>query len=66
MVRLILTEEKLKELGCAKDKCAKVLAELDSKKGYGLIEKKRQGMYFIKKRVFLCDIRNIREPFFLL
>lgn len=34
----------MEDLGCAKEKCAKVLAELDSKKGIGLIEKKRQGL----------------------
>lgn len=30
----------MEDLGCAKEKCVKVLAELDSKKGIGLIEKK--------------------------
>ena len=34
----------MEDLGCAKEKCTKVLAELDSKKGFGLIEKKRQGL----------------------
>ena len=34
----------MEDLGCAKEKCVKVLAELDSKKGIGLIEKKRQGL----------------------
>lgn len=34
----------MEDLGCAREKCAKVLAELDSKKGIGLIEKKRQGL----------------------
>ena len=37
-------ESIMEDLGCAKEKGAKVLAELDSKKGYGLIEKKRQGL----------------------
>ena len=37
-------ENIMEDLGCAKEKCAKVLAELGSKKGYGLIEKKRQGL----------------------
>lgn len=37
-------ENIMEDLGCAKEKCAKVLAELDSKKGIGLIEKKRQGL----------------------
>ena len=31
----------MEDLGCAREKCAKVIAELDSKKGIGLIEKKR-------------------------
>ncbi len=34
----------MEDLQCAKATCAKVLAELDSKKGIGLIEKKRQGL----------------------
>lgn len=37
-------EEIMEDLGCAKEKCIKVLSELDSKKGLGLIEKKRQGL----------------------
>ena len=34
----------MEDLGCARATCAKVLAELDSKNGIGLIEKKRQGL----------------------
>ncbi len=34
----------MEDLGCAKEKATKVLAELDNKKGIGLIEKKRQGL----------------------
>ncbi len=34
----------MEDLGCARATCTKVLAELDSKKGIGLIEKKRQGL----------------------
>lgn len=37
-------ENIMEDLGCAKEKCTKVVAELDSKKGIGLIEKKRQGL----------------------
>lgn len=37
-------EDIMEDLGCAKATCVKVLAELDSKKGIGLIEKKRQGL----------------------
>ena len=36
--------EMMKDLGCSKNTCIKVMAELDSKKGIGLIEKKRQGL----------------------
>ncbi len=34
----------MEDLGCGREKCSKVLAELDSKKGIGLIQKKRQGL----------------------
>lgn len=37
-------ENIMEDLGCAKATCAKILAELDNKKGIGLIEKKRQGL----------------------
>lgn len=37
-------ESIMEDLNCAREKCVKVLAELDSKKGIGLIEKKRQGL----------------------
>lgn len=37
-------ENVMEDLGCAKEKCIKIIAELDSKKGIGLIEKKRQGL----------------------
>ena len=37
-------ENIMDELGCAKATCIKILAELDNKKGMGLIEKKRQGL----------------------
>lgn len=37
-------EDIMEDLGCAKATCIKILAELDSKKGIGLIEKKRQGL----------------------
>lgn len=32
-------ENVMEDLGCAKEKCIKIIAELDSKKGIGLIEK---------------------------
>ena len=37
-------ESIMEDLGCARATCAKIIAELDSKKGIGLIEKKRQGV----------------------
>lgn len=37
-------ENIMEDLGCAKATCVKVIAELDSKKVIGLIEKKRQGL----------------------
>ena len=37
-------ENIMEDLGCGSEKCNKILAELDSKKGIGLIEKKRQGL----------------------
>ena len=37
-------ENIMEDLGCARATCAKIIAELDSKKGIGLIEKKRQGL----------------------
>ncbi len=37
-------ENIMEDLGCAKATCVKIMAELDSKKGIGLIEKKRQGL----------------------
>ena len=37
-------EEIMEDLDCSKTTCIKVMAELDSKKGLGLIEKKRQGL----------------------
>lgn len=37
-------ENIMEDLGCAKEKCINVLAELDDKKGLGLIEKHRQGL----------------------
>ena len=34
----------MEDLGCAKEKAVKVLAELDSVKGIGLVEKVRRGL----------------------
>lgn len=32
----------MEDLGCGREKCSKVIAELDSVKGVGLIERKKQ------------------------
>ena len=42
---VIYTIDNIREdLGCSKEKAIKVLAELDSNKGIGLVEKKRRGL----------------------
>lgn len=42
---IIYTVENIMEdLGCAKGTCVKIMKELDSEKGIGLIEKKRRGL----------------------
>lgn len=38
------TDNIIEDLCCSKTTCTKILAELDSKKGIGLIERKRQGL----------------------
>ncbi|MFG6330051.1 MAG: replication initiator protein A [Lachnospiraceae bacterium] len=38
------TDNIMEDLCCSKTTCTKILAELDSKKGLGLIERKRQGL----------------------
>lgn len=37
-------EDIVEDLGCSKGTCTKIVSELDSKKGIGLIEKKKQGL----------------------
>lgn len=54
------------ELGCAKATCVKIMAELDSKKGIGLIEKKKQGLgkpdiIYVKNFATLDDNEGVRE-----
>ena len=42
---IIYTVENIMEdLGCAKGTCVKIMKELDSEKGIGLIERKRRGL----------------------
>lgn len=56
----------MEDLGCAKEKCVKVLAELDSKKGIGLIEKKtgigETGYYLCQKLCHFGSGRRARKP----
>lgn len=56
----------MEDLGCSRGTCTKVLAELDCKKGIGLIEKKRQGlgkpdMIYVKNFVSLVASGPERE-----
>ena len=37
-------ENMMEDLGCSKPTCVKIVRELDSEKGIGLIEKKRRGL----------------------
>jgi len=37
-------ENMMDDLGCSKSICVKIVKELDSEKGIGLIEKKRRGL----------------------
>ncbi len=37
-------ENIMEDLGCSKPTCSKIMAELDDKKGIGLIERKKQGL----------------------
>ena len=37
-------ENIMEDLGCSKPTCSKIMAELDEKKGIGLIERKKQGL----------------------
>ena len=37
-------ENMMDDLGCSKSTCVKIVKELDSEKGIGLIEKKRRGL----------------------
>lgn len=37
-------ENIMEDLGCSKPTCSKIIAELDDKKGIGLIERKKQGL----------------------
>lgn len=59
-------EEIMNDLGCSHGTCAKIMAELDNKKGIGLIEKKRQGLgrpdiIYVKNFVTACASAPIQD-----
>ena len=56
----------MNDLGCSHGTCAKIMAELDNKKGIGLIEKKRQGLgrpdiIYVKNFVTACASDPIQD-----
>ena len=65
---IIYTIDSIKDdLGCSKDKAVKVLAELDSVKGIGLIEKIRRGLgkpdiIYVKNFASLTAKKDEKEP----
>ena len=52
----------MEDLGCAKATCVKVMKELDSDNGIGLIEKKRRGL---GKPDIIQRINDISPVFFI-
>lgn len=59
-------EEIMDDLGCSRGTCIKIMAELDNKKGIGLIEKKRQGLgrpdiIYVKNFVTACAADPIED-----
>ena len=57
----------MEDLGCAKATCVKIMKELDSEKGIGLIEKKRRGLgkpdiIYVKNFVTMSAEQEVKEP----
>ena len=57
----------MEDLGCAKEKAVKVLAELDSVKGIGLVEKVRRGLgkpdiIYVKNFASISEQMDEKEP----
>ena len=57
----------MEDLGCAKEKAVKVLAELDSVKGIGLVEKVRRGLgkpdiIYVKNFATMSAEQEVKEP----
>lgn len=57
----------MEDLGCAKATCVKIMKELDSEKGIGLIEKKRRGLgkpdiIYVKNFATMSAEQEVKEP----
>ena len=57
----------MEDLGCAKATCVKIMKELDSEKGIGLIEKKRRGLgkpdiIYVKNFASITEQMDEKEP----
>ena len=57
----------MEDLGCAKATCVKIMKELDSEKGIGLIEKKRRGLgkpdiIYVKNFATMSAQQEVKEP----
>ncbi len=57
----------MEDLGCAKEKAVKVLAELDSVKGIGLVEKVRRGLgkpdiIYVKNFASIAENMDVKKP----
>lgn len=57
----------MEDLGCAKATCVKIMKELDSEKGIGLIEKKRRGLgkpdiIYVKNFATMSAEQDVKEP----
>lgn len=57
----------MNDLGCSKPTCTKIMHELDSDKGIGLIEKKRRGLgkadiIYVKKFASVPNEKEAKEP----
>lgn len=50
----------MKEFRCSERTALRILEELDSKKGIGLIEKKRQGRG-LPNRIYLKDLKEVQK-----
>ena len=60
-------EEIMECMGIGKDKGVRLLAELDTEKGYGLIERRKQGMgrptvIYVKNFVSSAEVKTSEKP----